>query len=826
MNRILLTRLVPLLMMVWLPLSMPAVNTIIYNATYDFGKMTTGTDTLGGVTYTTVNYDGMFNSGEPGMPSLPVDYIKLSVPYNATNFSVTATLQNSFIGNINHLMYPCQPSRMMNDTTPIVIIPPDASVYNSNSYYPSRNAWVVDEGFLAGENHIVTVAVMPVSYWHRALGSVTTNQLRESQTVRIVLSYDLNSSSQLTPIYCLSESVKNEGRIMTKSIVVNPNDVDQNAPTGLFMVATSPTFTGIDDYLAAIDTLDLYGEPEEFQMNLAPEYDYSIITSNALKPAFKRFVALKRQKGYATGVITMEEIMRNPLIPGGDIIIDSEGNLRMAYSDRAGVLRQYLKIMYGMKNGKYTLLVGPDIPNRYITLKPLADHDSITFASDMYYSDLNGDWSMKKIDKQPELNVGRIIAKNDYQILYYTDKLLRYELNPGNGDTDYLNWAFYSQSYDMRIRGEVDILKHVTDSLYSNSTVYSESNNYRDKSNFPTGTDIVNELNNNKYGFVSFHHHGYPSGLLTYGFRNVFNNDTVCWDKCRFLWAIDSVHTASAWFASQDHSINNGLNNLNNKLYPNICYSIACKTMPFDVLPGYETIPMNFGESYTTGKDYGGPIFIGNTNNGITPNSVFLERDFFKQVKNSHYKIGEANKLAKLTNQFNYDLQTDRYICTVQNLLGDPELEIWTTGSPHRFNGVTVVRNDTSITVSNVDVDSAIVAYSYMQSVPHQGNDTIQLGNSVIFKNISPNSTIMVFKHDCIPYIAPLLLQNTDISKSQYIIASDMAAGNSVDSNRTTGDVTIKSGATFEIEASGDVLLNGGVSVEKGASFGVYPSHF
>ena len=814
-------------MMALVPLLTPAVNTIIYNANYEFSNLTLGTDTLGGVTYTTVNYDGMFNGGEPGMPSLPVDYIKFSVPYNATNFTVTATLQNSMFSNLSsYLVYPCQPARMMNDTTPTVITPPDNNVYNSSSYYPSQNAWVVDEGFLAGENHIVTVAVMPVSYMHRVMGKITTNQLRKSGTVRLVLNYDLNSPSQITPIYCLSESVKNEGRKRTKSIVINPNDVDNNAPSELFMVATSPSFTGIDDYLAAIDTLDLYGEPEEFQMNLAPEYDYSIITSNALKPAFKRFVALKRQKGYATGVITMEEILRNSLIPGGDIIIDSEGDSRIAYSDRAGILRQYLKIIYGMKKGKYTLLAGPDIPNRYITLKPLSDHDSITFASDLYYSDLNGDWSIKKIDKQPELNVGRIIAKNENQIIDYTDKLLRYELNPGNGDTDYLNRAFYSQGYDMRIRGEVVYLKQTTDSLYNSSTVYSESNNYKDKSNFPTGTDIVNELNNTKYGFVSFHHHGYPSGLLTYGLRNVYNNDTLHWDTYRFLWAIDSVHTASTGYASQDHSINNGLNNLNNKLFPNICYSIACKTMPFDVLPGYETIPMNFGESYTTGKDYGGPIFIGNTNNGITPNSVFLEREFFKQMKNSHYKTGEANGFAKSANQFNYDSQTDRYICTVQNLLGDPELEIWTTGSPHRFNGVTVVRNDTSITISNVDVDSAIVAYSFMQTVPHQGNDTIQLGASVIFKNISPNSTIMVFKHDCIPYIAPLLLQNTDISKSQYILASDVAAGNSIDSNRTTGDVTIKSGATFEIEASGDVLLNGGFCVEKGASIGIFPSNF
>jgi len=367
----------------------------------------------------------------------------------------------------------------------------------------------------------------------------------------------------------------------------------------------------------------------------------------------------------------------------------------------------------------------------------------------------------------------------------------------------------------------------ITDPIFTEDTVFSESLNIRDKSNFPTGTQIISELNSKKYGFISLHHHGYPSGLLTYGLRHKFNNDTVHWDTYRFLWAVDSVHIASTAYAHSDNSINNGLNNLNNKLHPNICYSIACKTMPFEVMPGYETIPMNFGESFTTGKEYGGPIFIGNTNNGITPSSSYLEKEFFKEISLSHiYKIGVANGFAKATKYFDYQKQTDRYICTVQNLLGDPELEMWTTGSPHIFNNITITRSDSSITISNIDVDSAIVAYSYMQKVPHQGMDTINSGQSLTFNNISPNSSIMVYKHNSIPYIAPLLLQNTDIRKSQYIIASDVYAGEAIDVNRTFGTVSIKRGTVYEIEASGNVELNDGVIIEKGATFAVYPASF
>lgn len=92
--------------------------------------------------------------------------------------------------------------------------------------------------------------------------------------------------------------------------------------------------------------------------------------------------------------------------------------------------------------------------------------------------------------------------------------------------------------------------------------------------------------------------------------------------------------------------------------------------------------------------------------------------------------------------------------------------------------------------------------------------------------NVSPNCMVMLHKHNMIPFIAPLKLQNVDLNNSQYVFASDVTAGNSVDSDRTSGDVTVKSGVEYEIEASGTVTLEDGFSVEKGVTFAVYPSCF
>lgn len=74
--------------------------------------------------------------------------------------------------------------------------------------------------------------------------------------------------------------------------------------------------------------------------------------------------------------------------------------------------------------------------------------------------------------------------------------------------------------------------------------------------------------------------------------------------------------------------------------------------------------------------------------------------------------------------------------------------------------------------------------------------------------------------------IVPMALQNENLKESQYVFASDVVAGHSVDNGRTSGDVIVKKETEYEIETSGTVTLQGGFNVEKGATFAVYPSSF
>lgn len=712
MKKNILTRLVALLMMALVPLLSLAVNTIIYNATYDFDNLTLGTDTLGGVTYTTVNYDGLFNGGEPGKPSLPVDYIKFSVPYNATNFTVTATLQNNMISNLSsYLVYPCQLARLMNDTTPIVITPPDNNVYNSNSYYPSQNAWVVDEGFLAGENHIVTVAVMPLSYKHRVMGNIKTHQLRKSGTVRLVLSYDLNDTPAMYPIIRKDTTLRQEGYALTRSMVANPDNVLFNAPTDINMNPLDPNglisgnelnggLEPPDPGNISNDTIAHDGGELE-QMT----YPYLIVTTPELKHSLRRLAALKRQKGYNVKIVTMDDVMNHPYACLGDRIKQPDGTYQVAYSDDTGKLRQYLRFAFRSLGTQYVLLAGNGVPYRKITMRITENENTTAMVpSDLYLFELNADWNKNEVSFLPEIFGGRIIAKGNEQINNYTDKLLRYELNPGRGDYSYLKRALYSAGYDLIIGAEVYNVRRQMDNVFP---VHFEISELNSTPNRPSGDSIISVINANNFGFISLHHHGFPSGLIASGYRQ-----QQCHDYLKFLWAVNSAHIFKDYESREndDPSTTNGLDCLNNKWFPSIGYSTGCTTMPFDTINGYESIPMNFGESFTTGKDYGGPAFLGNTRDGYTPRTGFLESAFCMELKNGYYKIGMANSLAKPVQYVPGDTVAHDYSSVCQNLLGDPELEIW-TDLPQTYNGINITRTDSSLTVTGINVDSTIVSY-------------------------------------------------------------------------------------------------------------------
>lgn len=752
-------KIVAMLLLAAVPLMSHADGgTISYTATYDFNQLTIGTRILGNTTYSTVHYYGMQNWGQPGAPSLPVDCILFSVPSNADNFTVTVSTVTDSVQVLDKQLYPCQ--SIHSDT----ITMPDNSLYNSGNPYPELLAWVVDDGMLAGENHIVTVAVMPISY-ENAADARGYGNLRMRGSLNLTLNYNLKEIPEIQPLIPKNNTLHEQGIELAQRLVVNPDDVRDNA--------ASARLDRLQELPDRLDPNDPVGDPET----------YLIVTTQPMQHSLRRLAALQSQKGVNVRIVTVSEAVNDPHAGPGDIVVYG-GDSILTYTDDAGKLRQFLKNQFENMGTKNVLFAGSDVPSRN--------------ESDSYFSCLDFDWMVDK-DYFPELFVGRILASSNRQINNYIDKLLRYELNPGHGDYSYLGRSLIIEGPG-----------HENNSMYMTPklpTPYITIVTHDYDTEF-TGNDLLDLISANHYGFMAAYNDGWTTGI------NLYRDSD---DETRyFLWAIDTVKVGAN--AAYDQETNNGLNRMQNKCHPMIYLSPIGKTMPFTTMGGSGTV-VNYGESYTTGKDYGGPVYMGYTGEVDEAAAYEMAEHFAACLASSHYKLNEAQTLGK------FMLIDPDYRDTepmLFNYLGDPTLEMW-SDTPQQYSNITLTRSDDGITVSGISANETIIAYC-----DNDGNvgSCTSSQSSVTIDDISPNSTVMLYRHNWIPFVAPLIIQNTAIAHSQYVIATDVIAGKAVDSARTQGNVIVEDGVEYEIEASGRILLSSGFKVEKGATFAVRKSSY
>lgn len=753
---------------------MAAAGVINYTATYDNSPII-GSKSLGGATYTTVAYHNLNNLGQPGTPSLPVDFIRFSVPYNASHFSITATPVYGDAMGLTYPVYPIQQYSMGSITVP------DNTIYQTGNIYPSQLAWVVEESMVAGENHVVTVAVIPMTYQFPN-GAGTSDSLRLAQTINLSLDYELSSTPEFHPIIRKDTTLRNKGFDRTREKVVNPQDVRANAAP-----LTNTPIISYDPH-----------DPQESDTITNPE-TYLIITTEDLLSSMRRIAAYKRQKGIRVKIVTVDDAVNDPAAGDGDYF--PWGDLPTTYTDDAGKLRNYLRSQYYDKGTDYVLLAGTEVPYR----------ERFGGQADMYFSDLNACWMYSihaEREKEGELFVGRLLGTESQQIDDYTNKLFRYELNPGNGNGSYLQRALFTEAD--RFKDYTMFMKEsMVNAIPDTATIHEIPDG-----NYPTGCDILDSIATNQYGFICMYNPGNPS------YMNVYGEDI--YGRSNYIWALSGVKDVPGIV---DLESNNGLNNMSNKDYPAIGYCPINNTMSYDCYSNHDP-DINFGESFTMGRNYGGPVYIGMTapseiNN--FGNISYYDFDLFSDILGSAItdgdkSLGEAFIEAKSNIQTLFNGWREMASCL--NYLGDPGVDMW-TGLPQQYSNIIVTRADNGITVSGVPVNSTVVSYCSNDGKTGLVNAA---SSSVTLSGVSPNSTIMLYKHNYIPYIAPLVIQNTTLDKSQYVIASDVTAGKSVDSGRTNGQVTVTGDIEYEIEHTGEVRFEGGFRVDKGVKFAVRPS--
>ena len=718
---------------------------------------------------------------------LPYEHIFLSVPYNSKSFHLVYRVDSIVNIPLESLKHGIDNITNISNYKKVAA---DSSYLRSSN--PISQCKIITSGYLLGDNQIVKLWISPITYNSPLqILTLTTN-------ARIELSYDIDEEI-IPPIARYDLDTKEVDLARIAPFVANSNSLLSNSYV-------------CNNVIPAV-------QPQQS----IPTYKYCIITNRYLEPSFKKILAMKRQKGISAGTICVEDLMASPYFANGD----NQGTSFPTLTDTAAVVRKYLKYAFqsSIAPTQYVLMGGkaPYSPVRYChTTISSSNNNHNHVSSDMYFGNLTMPWlhesstfdvineseyiisnSIKHhltFPYYPDIFVGRLLCSSQDDVYNYSDKLHRYVFNPGNGDFTYLTKALFTTM----MSGDTT-LNEVTS---NNCNVFNHVDHINSYLMQYNGAQMLDYFNNNISGFIGVHAHGEPQSIEVLKQNN----------SRRYL--ITSLDRNQGKDITIDET-NNGLDCLTNKNYPFIFYSTSCTTIPYDKAQSFCGSTQfedcyNFGSSFTLGKDYGGPAFLGSTRNNYVGSAIYLETDFIRSVFNRDMaQIGVADAFSKV---FIYNSKPKPFDHTLlaHNLLGDPEFEMWTS-EPQRYDGLSISRYSVSSYVQGITQSDTI---SYCDNDGNVGRIYGEDGLAVLV-GVSHNSSIMVYNHNHIPYIFPLLLQNCDINNSQYVYASAFSAGSDVSTSVDSGNVTIKNGAIYEVEATDDVHLGEGFIVENGATFAI-----
>lgn len=747
-----------------------------------------------GVQYLNIKIKNATSYGQKiGDPSLPVYHYTFYVPMNEEPKSVAFTSQLQGTININTKIIPIQPpvptSIEVFDTS---FVSPNLDVYNSNSIYPSQQARISHIDYLDDNLKLVTVEVYPMRYYPKS------NRISYTKKFQIALQTTSSSNTNVN-----TQTRDKETYQALLSIVENPQTVISDS-SNIFGTDSSAT-------LRATSTWTV------------PFYEYVVVTTNALKSSFDEFIAWKKQKGYNAGVVAIEDILADPMATNGDAVSN--------INDNAGKLRQYLNAAYhSLTKTKYALLGGDKtvLPVRYATDNEYVNVPSLSYpddqiASDLYFSDFNGNWNTNgnnlygevigdNIDYGSEIFVGRLLCETSSEVDTWTKKLLKYECNPGNGDYKYLTNAFFTEADQLQDKNQAEeITKYLPTGFQSK--ILRETPSSTDL--HPTGVkgaDVINEINKNSYGLCSNFNHGCPTQYTvgSPGAMQAGNHD------CYGVFGTNNVlNDKNSNYISESE---NSFDNLTNYDYPAVVYSVSCTNMPYE-----DTRHLglkNLAQGFTTLNKGGGVAYLGNTNYGWVDDSYIYYESFLKKLTTVANNLGKAEAYSKS------DVKVMPWINLTHNLIGCPETPMW-TATPQLFSKVIInlhedkthLTVDAGVAGSTICVTSSLDGGTSYYSVDHNVS-------SHTFNSVPGSYKVVVTKTNYIPYIYEYDNYTSDCYIQDEIFfgrtiknGTNFWIGENVTSSKPTGPVIIQSGANVTLNTAEVVSIYPGFEVDSGGQF-------
>lgn len=601
--------------------------------------------------------------GISSYPEMPYSTVRFLVPDNACNF----TVEIDEIGDVltyetNLPLYPVQEAISINDFSSDMFTEPDYEAYDI--FNSSHKAEVIDDSWIEGRYHIVTVSLYPVAC------SSGIKKISICQDMSITLKFEEKSTPSKKRY-----SGRKKGIVNISDIVVNPESMD---------LIQGKSIPSVDDE---------YVEPDR----------YYIISEKSLLPAFDDLVAWKTQKGYIVTLKSIEDILEDSRYKVGSstAIVDEAASLRKYLQDEENEFGSFFCLLVGdhktkmpIRKVKYT---DDDIKDDY------GSNGDAYIPTDNYFSDLSENWDNLYLDKSgiyvqdasntrfnPDIYVGRLLCHNSDQVSNYVSKLILYETNPGRGSTEYLDQASIFVQYDGK--SYYDKIKSGMNKIFGNVDCYLDTYiNDINTSGYPTGEMMLNRIN--ECGYSSLMGHGEPSSIACSGLS-----------KKGWLWqyikALESYSYENGQTQISNNCSNSGVDKMSNFNSPTVVYTLSCTSTPFDIYDnGFRfDLTHTMSSSLTVGGLYGAVAYLGNTRNGYWKYSSEMEKIFLDQLQSCH-KLGIAEALSKYK-YANYYGKTV-YPRHGHNLIGDPEFEMW-TGKPNLLN-IMLTCSDDFISLIGID---------------------------------------------------------------------------------------------------------------------------
>lgn len=732
-------------------------------------KTVTGNDNI---EYTKIKMGDLQFTDEIGRPELPVKYVKLIIPSDADvgNIRIDFTPEKDL--KETYLVFPCQPAIPTSIyAKKLEFVKPDESIYSSDLPYPANNVELVHHGYFDGSTHIVTLAVYPLQYYP------LSKKLQFYSQIDFTLEMQ---SGSLNRIQVQSRLQKNQVIYdeILNHLVDNPQDISafQVRPMGMKQGLNIEGGSG----------------PVLF-------YEYVIITSPALESSFDTFLEWKKRKGLDIGVVTTDDIFSN-----------YTGDLISGIYDDAGELRQYLSDAY--YQGTVWVLLGGDysvVPIRYGcgTNNTWGDPTwrEYEIPADNYFADFTGDWNVDNDgflgeitndapDYNPEIFVGRLLCTNATDIANWTTKILIYEQNPGKGDISYLMRSFMMQSDQLQKGDEAgDVADHLPSSF--NHTIWEEyPSYYAPMPTFPSGSEVINEMNLTRYGLWSWFAHGAPISICT-------KTDSVNTKPRNTVTTVDHINNGVVEFGD-------ALDCLTNENYPSIVYTVGCDNTPFDIYNPMGWWPgRNLGEGFTVITKAGGPAMLGNTRYGYISGSSNLYEKFADLLTLGTNDPGSGKSylhigVAELVSKQNY---TNHYLNYSHNLIGCPETKIWTE-APLQFSNVSITDEGSYITVDagesgcDISVISLDNGLTYFQTASDVSSYSFNTSVRPLYLTIT--------KSNVLPYIA---ITGGTISSDEIFTGKLNIIGNLTVAENVT--LTIEPSTVIKFEDDVKLEVNGTLNI-------------